>query len=144
MLFSLRALVLSGCICCAATLFAQTTPAPAGGGSALPTEPMARAGKDGVSAPIVLEMHEPEFSEQARKEWISRNVLVYLQVEMEGSVSHVHVIRGVGYGLDKKAVEAVKAYKFKPAMKNGEPVRVEMNVMVNFKVYDRQHLRSLS
>ena len=49
--------------------------------------------------------------------------------------NHVHVIRGVGMGLDDKAVEAVKQYKFKPAMENGKPVLVELNVEVNFQIF---------
>ena len=47
----------------------------------------------------------------------------------------MRVIRGIGLGLDEKAVEAVRQYKFKPAMKNGQPVTVEMNVEVNFQIF---------
>ena len=38
-------------------------------------------------------------------------------------------------GLDEKAMEAVRSYKFKPARKNGQPVTVEMNVEVNFQIF---------
>jgi protein TonB len=38
-------------------------------------------------------------------------------------------------GLDEKAVEAVKQYRFKPAMENGKPVAVEMNVEVLFEIF---------
>ena len=71
---------------------------------------------------------EPEFSEEARKAKVAGNVLVYLQVDTNGRPVNVRVIRGIGLGLDEKALEAVKQYKFKPAMENGKPVRVEMNV----------------
>jgi protein TonB len=47
----------------------------------------------------------------------------------------VHVLRGVGMGLDEKAVEAVQQYKFKPALKNGSPVAVYLNVEVNFQIF---------
>jgi protein TonB len=47
----------------------------------------------------------------------------------------VRVLRGVGMGLDEKAVEAVKQYKFRPAMENGKPVLVELNVEVNFQIF---------
>jgi protein TonB len=38
-------------------------------------------------------------------------------------------------GLDEKALEAVREYRFKPAMQNGKPVKVEMNVEVNFQIF---------
>lgn len=89
----------------------------------------------GVSAPILIYSVEPEFSEEARKAKVAGNVLVNLYVDQNGNPSHVHVIRGVGMGLDEKAVEAVKQYKFKPAMENGKPVLVELNVEVNFQIF---------
>ena len=54
---------------------------------------------------------------------------------LNGVPSHVHVIPSVGMGLGDKAVEAVKQYRFKPAMENGKPVTVDMNVEVNFQIY---------
>jgi protein TonB len=89
----------------------------------------------GVSAPQLIYSVEPEFSEEARKAKVAGNVLVNLWVDTNGLPSHVHVIRGVGMGLDEKAVEAVKQYKFKPAMENGKPVLVELNVEVNFQIF---------
>jgi protein TonB len=62
-------------------------------------------------------------------------VLVNLWVDENGNPSHVHVIRGIGMGLDEKAVAAVKLYKFKPAMENGRPVTVEMNIDVTFHIF---------
>jgi periplasmic protein TonB len=89
----------------------------------------------GVSAPVVLFAPEPEFSEEARKAKVAGNVLVYLQVDTSGHPIHVKVLRGIGLGLDEKAMEAVRQYKFKPAMENGKPVTVEMNVEVNFQIF---------
>jgi protein TonB len=89
----------------------------------------------GVSAPEVLFAPEPEFSEEARKAKVSGDVLVYLQVDTLGRPTHVRVIRGIGMGLDERALAAVRQYRFKPAMENGQPVAVEMNVSVNFTIY---------
>jgi protein TonB len=44
-------------------------------------------------------------------------------------------LAGWEWGLDEKAVEAVKQYRFKPAMENGRPVTVEMYVVVNFQIF---------
>ena len=89
----------------------------------------------GVSAPVLIYSVEPEFSEEARKAKVAGNVLVNLWVDTNGNPSHVRVIRGVGMGLDEKARDAVLQYKFRPAMENGKPVLVELNVEVNFQIF---------
>ncbi len=89
----------------------------------------------GVSAPVLVYGFEPEFSEEARKAKFSGNVMVNLWVDEKGNPSHVHVIRAVGMGLDERAVAAVKQYRFKPAMENGRPVTVEMNIEVTFSIF---------
>ncbi|MBW4037743.1 MAG: TonB family protein [Acidobacteria bacterium] len=89
----------------------------------------------GVSKPVVLYSVEPEFSEEARKAKFSGNVEVYLWVDQNGKPSHIRVVRGVGMGLDEKAVEAVRQYKFKPAMKDGKPVMVDLYIDVNFQIF---------
>ncbi len=89
----------------------------------------------GVSAPIPLYWFEPEFSEEARKAKFSGNVMVNLWVDDKGIPSHVHVLRAVGMGLDERAVAAVRQYRFKPAMENGRPVTVEMNIEVTFSIF---------
>jgi protein TonB len=88
----------------------------------------------GVSKPVVLYAPDAEFSEEARKAKFSGNVEVYLWVDENGSPSHIRVVRGVGMGLDDKAIEAVRQYKFKPAMKDGKPVKVPLYIDVNFQI----------
>jgi protein TonB len=87
-----------------------------------------------VSMPEVIYSVDPEFSEEARKAKVSGDVAVYLWVDEHGNPTHVRVMHGIGMGLDEKAVEAVKQYRFKPAMENGRPVKVEMYVVVNFQI----------
>jgi protein TonB len=89
----------------------------------------------GVRPPTVIYSVDPEFSEEARKAKFSGNVLVDLIVDENGMPSRVHVVRPIGMGLDEKAVEAVRQYKFKPAMKDGKPVKVELSVDVNFQIF---------
>jgi protein TonB len=88
-----------------------------------------------VSAPVLIYSVDPEFSEEARRAKAAGNVIVNLWVDEKGMPSHVHVIRGVGMGLDEKALAAVKQYRFRPAMENGKPVLVEMNVQVTFQIF---------
>ena len=89
----------------------------------------------GVLPPVVLFQPEPEFSEEARKAKVAGIVVVYLVVDADGRPSHVRVVRSLGMGLDEKAVEAVRLYKFKPATENGKPVPVDMNIEVNFQIF---------
>ena len=88
-----------------------------------------------VSAPRLIYQVDPEFSEEARKAKFQGEVLVALVVDASGRPTQVHVIRPVGMGLDEKAVEAVRQYKFAPAKKGGAPVAVMLNVAVNFQIF---------
>jgi TonB family protein len=90
----------------------------------------------GVKAPVVIKQPEPEFSEEARHKPMNATVTVSLIVDQRGMPQNVHVTRGVGMGLDENAVKAVKQYRFKPAMENGKPVAVYLNVMVHFIIAD--------
>ena len=58
-------------------------------------------------------------------------------VDKDGNPSHVRVVRGAGHGLDEKAVEAVRQYRFKPATKDGEPVMVDLYIDVKFQIFDK-------
>ncbi len=89
-----------------------------------------------VTPPAVIRQVAPTFSEEARKAKFGGTVLVGLIVDSQGIPEHVHIIRGVGMGLDENAVEAVKQYHFRPAMEDGKPVPVALNVQVNFKISD--------
>ena len=88
-----------------------------------------------VRAPEVIRQVDAEFSEEARKAKFSGNVIVSLIVDDSGNPQRVRCARDVGMGLCAKAVEAVQQWKFKPAMKDGKPVKVEMSVEVNFQVF---------
>lgn len=94
-----------------------------------------KIGAGHATAPVVLDAPTPEYSEAARGLAYSGKVLVYLQVNTAGIPMKVRIIKPAGVGLDERAVDAVKAYKFNPAMEDGKPVPVEMNVEVNFRVY---------
>jgi TonB family protein len=98
-----------------------------------PTPGTVRIGGN-VSAPVVLKQAAPEFSEEARRAKVNGNVLIHLIVDEQGLPQDVKVIRGIGLGLDEKALKAVQQYRFKPAMREGLPVKVEMNVELNFQI----------
>jgi TonB family protein len=89
-----------------------------------------------VSQPEVIYKVDPEFTAEAKKAKFQGSVLVNLIVDTNGVPQNVHVLRGVGMGLDEKAVEAIRQYRFKPAFEDGKPVPVEVNCEVDFKIFD--------
>jgi TonB family protein len=89
----------------------------------------------GVSAPRILFAPDPEYSEEARKAKYQGTVVLWVVVGPDGRPRDVRVQRSLGLGLDEKAVEAVRTWKFDPARKDGQPVAVQINVEVNFRLY---------
>jgi periplasmic protein TonB len=90
---------------------------------------------NGVSAPRALETPDPEYSEEARKAKYQGVVVLWLVVGPDGKPRDIRVSRPLGMGLDQKAIEAVQRWRFEPAMKDGRPVAVQINVEVNFRLY---------
>lgn len=90
----------------------------------------------GVSKPVLIFQPEAEFSDEARRAKYQGVCLISLIVDAQGNPQNVHVIRTLGMGLDEKAIEAVRKYKFKPALKDGRmPVPVMITVEVDFHLY---------
>jgi TonB family protein len=89
----------------------------------------------GVSAPVVIRSVDPEFSDEARRAKYQGICLISLIVDTDGNPQNIHIARALGMGLDEKAIEAVKLFKFKPAMKDGKtPVPVQMTIEINFRL----------
>jgi periplasmic protein TonB len=89
----------------------------------------------GVSAPQLIFAPDPEFSDEARRAKYQGVCVVSLIVDAQGNPQRVQVVRHLGMGLDEKAVEAVRQYRFKPATLQGKAVPVEVNIEVNFRIY---------
>ncbi|HEY3927010.1 MAG TPA: energy transducer TonB [Candidatus Koribacter sp.] len=90
---------------------------------------------NGVSAPRALYTPEPQYTDEARKAHYQGVVLLSLIVGPDGRVHDSRVARSLGMGLDEKAMEAVRLWKFAPAMKDGQPVAVQVHVEVSFRLY---------
>lgn len=89
----------------------------------------------GVSAPKVIFQPDPEYSEEARKAKYQGTCVLWLVVGPDGKPRDIKVQRTLGLGLDEKAIEAVKTWRFEPAMLNGKAVPVQINVEVSFRLY---------
>ena len=88
----------------------------------------------GLIAPSVLYKVEPEFSDEARKAKYQGTVLLTIEVGEDGKPHKLQVLRGLGLGLDEKAIEAVSRWKFKPELRNGRPIRAAATIEVNFRL----------
>jgi len=89
----------------------------------------------GVSAPRPVYSPDPEYSEEARRAKYQGTVILYVIVGPDGKPHDVRIMRSLGMGLDEKAIEAVKTWRFDPARKNAQPVSVQISVEVTFRLY---------
>ncbi len=87
-----------------------------------------------VTAPIAIYRPEPPYTNEARMAKLQGAVVLWITVDAQGNVTGVQVIRHLGLGLDESAVKTVKMWKFKPGMKNGAPVPVQLTVEVDFSL----------
>jgi protein TonB len=92
-------------------------------------------GKGGVTAPVPIYDPDPDYSDAARRAKYQGSVILWLVVGPDGRPRDLRVQRSLGMGLDEKALAAVSQWKFQPATLNGQPVAVQINVEVNFRLY---------
>jgi len=78
---------------------------------------------------------DPQYSEEARKAKYQGTVVRWAVIGPDGRPRELRAARSLGMGLDEKAIEAVKLWRFEPAMKDGRPVAVQINIEVNFRLY---------
>ena len=88
-----------------------------------------------VLPPVLIHQVEPKYSKEARNAKAEGHSVVSMWVGTDGLPSHMKVIHRAEYGLDENAVTAVSKYRFKPAIQNGVPVTVRVNVDVQFRIF---------
>jgi periplasmic protein TonB len=89
----------------------------------------------GVSAPQVIHSVDPEFTEDARQANFQGTASIQLIVDSQGYPQDIRIVRHLGMGLDQKAVDAVRQYRFRPAVYQGHPVAVRMQIEVDFRLH---------
>ena len=88
-----------------------------------------------VTAPREIYNPDPEYSEEARKAKQQGIVVLSLIVDSDGRPRDIHVVRSLGMGLDEKAIEALRKWRFEPARKGGIAVAMRVDVEVSFRLY---------
>ena len=94
-----------------------------------------RPGWGGVTTPRTIYAPDPEYSDEARRAKYQGSVLLWLVVGADGLPHEVKVVRSVGLGLDEKAMDAVRTWRFTPGLKDGKPVPTQIHVEVSFRLY---------
>jgi len=90
-----------------------------------------RAGS-GIDPPRLLREIKARYTEDARRRGTTGAVVLEIVVNRDGTVGDVSVVRGLGAGLDQRAIDAVRQWTFAPARRRGEPVDVLVEVAVEF------------
>ena len=92
-------------------------------------------GRGGVTAPRPIYAPDPDYSDAARRAKWQGSVILWMVVGADGRPRDIRVQQQLGMGLDEKALEAVSKWRFQPATLNGQPVAVQINVEVSFRLY---------
>ena len=90
---------------------------------------------DGVVPPVpLMQCRQPEYTEEARQARIQGTVVLDVEVEPDGTATVLGVVKSLNPGLDQRAIEAVSRWRFRPATRDGQPVKVSADVEVNFRL----------
>lgn len=93
---------------------------------------------ENVSPPKVLHRVEPPYTREARANGIQGTVLIEVAVDETGKPGDVSVLSPIGFGLDSRAMDAVRQWRFQAGTKNGKPVRSVTTVEVKFRIFRRR------
>lgn len=85
----------------------------------------------GVSQGLLIKRVQPNYPPLARQARIQGTVLLQAEISKDGTIENLRLISGHPM-LAPAAIEAVKQWRYRPYMLNGEPVAVETQVQVNF------------
>ena len=88
----------------------------------------------GIEAPQLLREVKADYTEDARQRGISGDVVLEIVVRRDGTVGDVKILQGLGGGLNDRAVQAVRQWRFAPARRHGAAVDVIVEVAVEFKL----------
>ena len=102
-------------------------------GEATPLNAAARSGVE--KPPRAIYSPGAEYTEEARRAQLQGTCVVSLVVGVDGKPTNIVVTKKLGLGLDEKAVEAVRKWKFEPGTRYGRPVPSRLNLSLTFKLF---------
>lgn len=105
-----------------------------GGGDAEPAANEPIRFKAGMTPPEVVARVQPRYSEAARKAGVQGTVRVEAIIDEQGRVTNLRVVKGLPMGLDQAAADAVRQWRFKPALLGTRPIKIFWTLTVNFQL----------
>ena len=93
-----------------------------------------RAGVNGISSPSCVYCPSPDYTDPAREVKFNGNSLLEVTVSAEGNAIDARVVRGLPYGLNQSAMETLRAWKFRPATREGQPIACRVMIEVTFRL----------
>jgi TonB family protein len=87
-----------------------------------------------VTQPVLLWKIEPEYTDEARRARVQGTVVLHIEVDTRGQAQNITVRQSLGLGLDERAIEAVRRWRFRPGYRNGKPSVTAAMVLVNFQL----------
>ena len=88
----------------------------------------------GITPPSILREVRPDYTDEGRRRAIEGDVVLEIIVRADGGVGTVKLLQGLGAGLDQRAIDAVRQWRFSPAKRYGVPVDVMVEVAMEFKL----------
>ncbi len=113
----------------------QTSP-PAGQGGA-PLQPLRVRVSQKVSEALIAKKVQPQYPPEARGKRIQGTVVLRVEISKEGDVTELVLVSGHPL-LAPAEIEAVRQWKYKPFLINGQPVAVETQVSVAFELQSNE------
>lgn len=105
---------------------------------AIPAEPdvlkLGAEGTNGVSPPSCISCPNPGYNDLARVAKFQGTAVLSAVVTTEGKVTSVYVMKGIPFGLTQNAIDAVKGWQFRPALKADKPVAIRLAIQVTFRL----------
>jgi TonB family protein len=89
-----------------------------------------------LSGPAPVRKVDPKYPPALRNEHIEGEVVLYAVIRRDGSVDSIQLVHGIDEVLDADAMEALSQWKFRPALRQGEPVELEAIVHIPFHAPD--------
>ena len=87
-----------------------------------------------MKAPVAKFRIDPEYTELARKARVEGIVIIEAIIDQNGNVTDARILKGLPFGLEQSALDAVKRWKFVPGTLNGQPVPVFYDLTINFRL----------
>jgi protein TonB len=97
--------------------------------------PVYQVGDPGVTPPRVVKEVRPMYTPEARRAKVQGEVVLKTVINQEGEPTDIRVVQSLEESLDREAVKALERWVFEPGRRNGDPVRVEVEIRLSFKIF---------